>query len=95
MAHICQCLSRLLTFRRDFPVTVAGNHRKTGEQFVEEVVSLAHGLVQLGVTPGDVVAISAYNRYVIYYIQVRPLLALTNIRRKIYTAHLDEFPPIV
>ncbi|WJX23222.1 o-succinylbenzoate--CoA ligase [Trifolium repens] len=61
MAHICQCLSRLLTFRRDFPVTVAGNNRKTGEQFVEEVVSLAHGLVQLGVTPGDVVAISAYN----------------------------------
>ncbi|XP_003594530.3 2-succinylbenzoate--CoA ligase, chloroplastic/peroxisomal [Medicago truncatula] len=61
MAHICQCLSRLLTFRRDFPVTIAGNNRKTGQELVEEVVSLAHGLLQLGVTPGDVVAISAYN----------------------------------
>jgi len=63
MAHICQCLSRLLTFRRDFPVTIAGNNRKTGQELVEEVVSLAHGLLHLGVTPGDVVAISAYNRY--------------------------------
>ncbi|XP_004486460.1 2-succinylbenzoate--CoA ligase, chloroplastic/peroxisomal isoform X2 [Cicer arietinum] len=61
MAHICQCLTRLLTFRRNFPVTIAGNHCKSGEEFVEEVVSLAHGLLQLGVTPGDVVAISAYN----------------------------------
>ncbi|CAK8531127.1 unnamed protein product [Lathyrus sativus] len=61
MAHICQCLSRLLTFRRDFQVTISGNHRKTGQQFVEEVISLAHGLLQLGVSPGDVIAISAYN----------------------------------
>ncbi|KAL5097687.1 hypothetical protein RYX36_002014 [Vicia faba] len=61
MAHICQCLSRLLTSRRDSPVTISGNHRKTGQQFVEEVLSLAHGLLQLGISPGDVVAISAYN----------------------------------
>ncbi|KAI5446811.1 hypothetical protein KIW84_014594 [Lathyrus oleraceus] len=61
MAHICQCLSRLLTFRQDFPVTISGNHRKTGQQFVVEVASLAHGLLQLGVSPGDVIAISAYN----------------------------------
>ncbi|KAJ1420900.1 AMP-dependent synthetase/ligase [Sesbania bispinosa] len=59
--HICQCLSQLITYRRHFPVMIAGHRRKTGQQFVEEVLSLARGLLQLGVTPGDVVAISAYN----------------------------------
>jgi len=75
MAHICQCLSRLLTSRRDFPVTIAGNNRKTGQKLVEEVVSLALGLLQLGVTPGDVVAISAYNRYLLYYIHLWQFLS--------------------
>lgn len=46
----------------NLPVTIAGNKSNTGQQFVEEVVSLAHGLLQLGVSPSDVVAISAYNR---------------------------------
>ncbi|KAK7331279.1 hypothetical protein VNO77_25499 [Canavalia gladiata] len=59
--HICQCLSRMLTFRRQFPVTIAGHRRKSGQQLVEEVLSLAQGLIQLGIKPGDVVAISAYN----------------------------------
>ncbi|KAK7303566.1 hypothetical protein RJT34_14475 [Clitoria ternatea] len=59
--HICQCLSRLLSFRRHSPVTIAGHRHKTGQQLVEEVLSLAQGLLQLGLTPGDVVAISAYN----------------------------------
>ena len=61
-AHICQCLSRLSTFRRNFPVTLAGDRSKNGEQFVEEVLGLADGLHQLGIRAGDVVAISAYNR---------------------------------
>ena len=60
--HICQCLSRLLGFRRHFLVTVTGNRRKTGQQLVEEVLSLAQGLLHLGLAPGHVVAISAYNR---------------------------------
>ncbi|TKY72381.1 2-succinylbenzoate--CoA ligase of chloroplastic/peroxisomal [Spatholobus suberectus] len=59
--HICQCLSRSLAFRRHLPVTVAGNRHKTGQQLVEEVLSLAQGLLHLGLTPGHVVAISAYN----------------------------------
>ncbi|XP_014518787.1 2-succinylbenzoate--CoA ligase, chloroplastic/peroxisomal isoform X1 [Vigna radiata var. radiata] len=59
--HICQCLSRLLGFRRHFPVTVTGNRRKTGQQLVEEVLSLAQGLLHLGLAPGHVVAMSAYN----------------------------------
>lgn len=46
----------------NLPVTIAGKNSKTGQQFVEEVVSLAHGFLQLGVSPGDVVVISAYNR---------------------------------
>ena len=65
--HICQCLSRLLTLRPHFPVTIAGDRRKTGQQFVEEVLALAQGLLHLGVTPGDVIAISAYNRYACYF----------------------------
>lgn len=64
-SHICQCLSRLLTFRRHVPVTVAGNLSKTGQELVEEVLSLAQGLLLLGLTPGHVVAISAYNRYLL------------------------------
>ncbi|KAK8468820.1 hypothetical protein PHAVU_006G128100 [Phaseolus vulgaris] len=59
--HICQCLSRLFGFRRHFLVTVTGNRRKTGQQLVEEVLSLAQGLLHLGLAPGHVVAISAHN----------------------------------
>ncbi|KAL3523271.1 hypothetical protein ACH5RR_016105 [Cinchona calisaya] len=66
-AHICQCLSRLITLRRNSTVMIninANGHeksRKTGMQFAEGVVSLARGLVQLGLKPGDVVAIAALN----------------------------------
>ncbi|XP_073126678.1 2-succinylbenzoate--CoA ligase, chloroplastic/peroxisomal-like [Henckelia pumila] len=60
-AHICQCLSRLATARRESVVTIDGDRRKTGIQFVEGVVCLANGLLQLGVVPGDVVSISALN----------------------------------
>ncbi|KAK6154827.1 hypothetical protein DH2020_009075 [Rehmannia glutinosa] len=60
-AHICQCLSRLATLRRDSTVTINGDRRKTGMQFVEGVMGLAHGLLQLGIKPGDVVSISALN----------------------------------
>ncbi|KAL6991973.1 o-succinylbenzoate--CoA ligase [Sarracenia purpurea var. burkii] len=60
-AHICQCLSRLATIRRNFLVTIAGDRRRTGCQFVEGVLSLAGGLVELGVQKGDVVAVCALN----------------------------------
>ncbi|KAK4488109.1 hypothetical protein RD792_003851 [Penstemon davidsonii] len=60
-AHICQCLSRLATARRNSTVTINGDRRKTGMQFVDGVLSLAHGLLQLGIKPGDVVSISALN----------------------------------
>ncbi|KAK2991244.1 hypothetical protein RJ640_018001 [Escallonia rubra] len=60
-AHICQCLSRLATARRNSPVTITGNRLKTGEQFVDGVLGLARGLIELGLQPGDIVAISAFN----------------------------------
>ncbi|GFP84209.1 2-succinylbenzoate--coa ligase chloroplastic/peroxisomal [Phtheirospermum japonicum] len=60
-AHICQCLSRLAAVGRDPTVTIYGDRRKTGTQFVEGVMGLAHGLLQLGIKPGDVVSISALN----------------------------------
>ncbi|KAI3466875.1 hypothetical protein Pfo_023538 [Paulownia fortunei] len=60
-AHICQCLSRLATVSRDSTVTINGDRRKTGMQFVEGVMGLAHGLLQLGIKSGDVVSISALN----------------------------------
>ncbi|KAJ7969275.1 2-succinylbenzoate--CoA ligase [Quillaja saponaria] len=59
--HICQCLSRILTLRRNSLVTISGDRRKSGEEFVEGVLSLAFGLLELGVVSGDVVAISAFN----------------------------------
>ncbi|XP_048141105.1 2-succinylbenzoate--CoA ligase, chloroplastic/peroxisomal [Rhodamnia argentea] len=59
--HICQCLSRIATARRASAVTVAGGRQMTGPQFVEAVLRLAHALLRLGLKPGDVVAISAYN----------------------------------
>ncbi|KVH89411.1 AMP-binding, conserved site-containing protein [Cynara cardunculus var. scolymus] len=59
--HICQCLSRLATFRRNSPVTIYGNRVNTGRQFVDGVLDLSYGLVQFGLKSGDVVAISAFN----------------------------------
>ncbi|KAL5771805.1 hypothetical protein ACOSQ2_011729 [Xanthoceras sorbifolium] len=60
-AHICQCLSRLATLKRNSVVTISGNRQKTGQQFVLGVLSLARGLFELDVRSGDVVAISAFN----------------------------------
>ncbi|KAL9272393.1 2-succinylbenzoate--CoA ligase, chloroplastic/peroxisomal-like protein [Drosera capensis] len=54
--HISQCLSRILTL-----LTVSGDRVRTGEEFVDGVLGLANGLVQLGLRPGDVVAVSVYN----------------------------------
>lgn len=62
-AHICQCLTRLATLRRDNVVTISGNRQKTGNQFTEGVFSLARALLQLGLSTGDIVAISAFNRF--------------------------------
>ncbi|XP_030468617.2 2-succinylbenzoate--CoA ligase, chloroplastic/peroxisomal isoform X2 [Syzygium oleosum] len=59
--HVCQCLSRIATARRSSPVTVAGGRQMTGPQFVGAVSGLARALLRLGLKPGDVVAISAYN----------------------------------
>ncbi|XP_056696000.1 2-succinylbenzoate--CoA ligase, chloroplastic/peroxisomal isoform X10 [Spinacia oleracea] len=60
-AHICQCLNRLLTLRGNSTVTIAQEQRKSGEQFVESVLSLAHKLCQLGLCRGQIVAICAFN----------------------------------
>ncbi|XP_019078283.1 2-succinylbenzoate--CoA ligase, chloroplastic/peroxisomal isoform X1 [Vitis vinifera] len=60
-AHICHCLSRLATLRIHSAVTISGNRRNTGHQFVDGVLSLAQGLLDLGIRSGDVVAISALN----------------------------------
>ncbi|TYK13336.1 2-succinylbenzoate--CoA ligase [Cucumis melo var. makuwa] len=61
LPHICQCLTRIATARRASPLTVAGDRRQTGQQFVDSVFALARGLLDLGLLPGDVVAISAFN----------------------------------
>ncbi|XP_021888490.1 2-succinylbenzoate--CoA ligase, chloroplastic/peroxisomal [Carica papaya] len=60
-AHICQCLTRLSTLKRNSIVTFSGHRKKTGHEFVRSVLSLAGGLLKLGVRNGDVVAISAFN----------------------------------
>ncbi|XP_022977906.1 2-succinylbenzoate--CoA ligase, chloroplastic/peroxisomal isoform X1 [Cucurbita maxima] len=60
-SHICQCLSRIATAHRASPLTITGNRRQTGEQFVNSVLALARGLLDLGLLPGDVVVISASN----------------------------------
>ncbi|CAI9090795.1 OLC1v1025647C1 [Oldenlandia corymbosa var. corymbosa] len=66
-AHICQCLNRLMTHRRNSTVMInitgpnGETSRKTGMQFAEGVVRLARGLTQLGLRPGHVVAIAALN----------------------------------
>ncbi|XP_047312939.1 2-succinylbenzoate--CoA ligase, chloroplastic/peroxisomal [Impatiens glandulifera] len=60
-AHICQCLSRIATSRRTTTVTISGDRHKTGKEFVDRVLGLAGGLTDLGLLPGDVVALSALN----------------------------------
>ncbi|XP_044508239.1 2-succinylbenzoate--CoA ligase, chloroplastic/peroxisomal-like isoform X4 [Mangifera indica] len=59
--HICNCLSGLAHRKRNSVVTVFGNRRRTGEQFVHGVLSLARGLLRLGLRSGDIVAVSAFN----------------------------------
>lgn len=61
--HICHCLRHLATARRNAVITISGNRQKTGKQFVEDVLSLARGLLELGLGAGHVVAISAFNRF--------------------------------
>lgn len=61
-AHICQFLIRLATGRRrNSPITITENRSKTGQQFVDGVLELSSGLIELGLKPGDIVAISALN----------------------------------
>ena len=68
-AHIGQCLSRLMTLRRNSTVMInvaaaeEGDCRKTGMQFAEGMLRVADGLLQLGLKPGHVVAIAALNRF--------------------------------
>lgn len=61
-AHICQCLSRIATVKRNSVVTITGNRHNTGQQFVQDVLNLARGLLEIGLRSGDIVAISALNR---------------------------------
>lgn len=60
-AHICQCLSRIATVKRNSVVTITGNRHNTGQQFVQDVLNLARGLLEIGLRSGDIVAISALN----------------------------------
>ncbi|KAH7545495.1 hypothetical protein FEM48_Zijuj01G0099900 [Ziziphus jujuba var. spinosa] len=60
-AHICHCMSRLSTLRRNSHLTISGNRRQTGPEFVDGVLALAQGLLRLGLGCGDVVAIAAFN----------------------------------
>ncbi|KAF3787277.1 2-succinylbenzoate--CoA ligase [Nymphaea thermarum] len=60
-AHICQCLGRISTSRRDFPVSECEGRRKTGKELVAEVLAIAGGLTELGLRPGEVVAVAALN----------------------------------
>ncbi|VVA99213.1 unnamed protein product [Arabis nemorensis] len=59
--HICQCLTRLASAKRNAVVTVYGHRRRTGGEFVDGVLSLAAGLIRLGLRNGDVVSIAALN----------------------------------
>ncbi|KAL5707571.1 o-succinylbenzoate--CoA ligase [Ranunculus cassubicifolius] len=62
--HICQCLSRISSSRLFFTTFTSPTglpRHKTGLQFTHGVLSLASGLSNLGITPGDIVAIAALN----------------------------------
>ncbi|KAG2304036.1 hypothetical protein Bca52824_032687 [Brassica carinata] len=59
--HICHCLTRLASVKRNAVVTVYGQRRRTGQEFVDGILRLAGGLVRLGLRNGDVVSIAALN----------------------------------
>lgn len=59
--HLCHCLTRLSSVKRNAVVTVYGQRRRTGQEFVDGVMRLAGGLVRLGLRNGDVVSIAALN----------------------------------
>ncbi|KAL9240978.1 hypothetical protein vseg_015139 [Gypsophila vaccaria] len=60
-AHICQCLTGLLTLRSTSIVTISGPRRTTGQQFVLNVLRIASGVCHLGLRPGHIVALCAFN----------------------------------
>lgn len=60
--HICHCLTRIASVKRNAVVTVYGQRRRTGQEFVDGVLKLAGGLVRLGLRNGDVVSVAALNR---------------------------------
>ncbi|CAH8253993.1 unnamed protein product [Arabidopsis lyrata] len=59
--HICQCLTQLASVKRNAVVTVYGNRKRTGREFVDGVLSLAAGLIRFGLRNGDVVSVAALN----------------------------------
>ncbi|KAG0500748.1 hypothetical protein HPP92_000820 [Vanilla planifolia] len=60
--HICHYLRRLLHLRRDCPLTISGDRRRTCGEFVNGVLTLAFGLFVSGLLrTGEVVAIVALN----------------------------------
>ncbi|KAI4972621.1 hypothetical protein ZWY2020_003546 [Hordeum vulgare] len=59
--HIAQCLGGILARRAGATVAVSGDLRLNGAHFVDGVRSLAAGLLERGVRPGDVVAVVGFN----------------------------------
>uniref|UniRef100_A0A453S031 4-coumarate--CoA ligase n=1 Tax=Aegilops tauschii subsp. strangulata TaxID=200361 RepID=A0A453S031_AEGTS len=59
--HIAQCLGGILASRAGATVAVSGDLRLNGAQLVDGVRSLAAGLLERGVRPGDVVAVVGFN----------------------------------
>lgn len=68
--HIAQCLGGILARRAGATVAVSGDLRLNGAQLVDGVRSLAAGLLQRGVRPGDVVAVVGFNRYATRLLQL-------------------------
>ncbi|VAI88204.1 unnamed protein product [Triticum turgidum subsp. durum] len=59
--HIAQCLGGILARRAGATVAVSGDLCLNGAQLVDGVRSLAAGLLERGVRPGDVVAVVGFN----------------------------------
>ncbi|KAL5977116.1 hypothetical protein ACLOJK_021458 [Asimina triloba] len=90
-AHICQCLSRISTLRRDSPVLIDGGRRVNGHDFAFGVAALARGLSEeLGVGEGDVVAIAACNSCATNPIEHESVVVVSVAKLVLYTCDRIE-----
>ncbi|XP_020593308.1 2-succinylbenzoate--CoA ligase, chloroplastic/peroxisomal isoform X2 [Phalaenopsis equestris] len=101
--HIAHFLTRLVQLKQGCPAIISGNRRRTGGEFVDGVLGLARGLLELGLLfRGEVVVIAALNsdwylEWILAVTYVGGIIAPLNYRWSIEEARsaLEVLKPVI